>query len=58
MVEGLVKAAKSDALVIMTLYSPFIWAAHLGDITGHLQENPEAAKKGTGEHDRECKDYL
>jgi uroporphyrinogen decarboxylase len=45
-VEGLVKAAKSDALVIMTLYSPFMWAAHLGDITGHLQENPEAAKKG------------
>jgi uroporphyrinogen decarboxylase len=45
-VEGLVKAAKSDALVIMTLYSPFMWAAHLGDITAHLQENPEAAKKG------------
>lgn len=45
-VEGLVKAAKSDALVIMTLYSPFMWAAHLGDITNHLKENPEAAKKG------------
>jgi uroporphyrinogen decarboxylase len=45
-VEGLVQAAKPDALVIMTLYSPFMWAAHLGDITGHLQENPEAAKKG------------
>ena len=45
-VEGLVKAAKSDALVIMTLYSPFMWAAHLGDITAHLQEDPEAAKKG------------
>lgn len=45
-VEGLVKAAKSDALVIMTLYSPFMWAAHLGDITSHLKENPEAAKKG------------
>ena len=45
-VEGLVRAAKSDALVIMTLYSPFMWAAHLGDITNHLQENPEAAKKG------------
>src|SRR5512142_1366689 len=45
-VEGLVKAAKSEALVIMTLYSPFMWAAHLGDIAHHLQENPEAAKKG------------
>jgi uroporphyrinogen decarboxylase len=45
-VEGLVKAAKSEALVIMTLYSPFMWAAHLADITSHLTENPEAAKKG------------
>jgi uroporphyrinogen decarboxylase len=45
-VEGLVKAAKSEALVIMTLYSPLMWAAHLGDIATHLQENPEAAKKG------------
>lgn len=48
-VEGLVKAAKSEALVIMTLYSPFMWAAHLtedGDIARHFQENPEAAKKG------------
>lgn len=45
-VEGLVKAAGSDALVIMTLYSPFMWAAHLADITSHLRENPEAAKKG------------
>jgi uroporphyrinogen decarboxylase len=45
-VEGLVKAAKSDALVIMTLYSPFMWAAHLADITNHLTENPEAAKEG------------
>jgi len=45
-VEGLVKAAKSEAPVIMTLYSPFMWAAHLADINNHLQENPEAAKKG------------
>jgi uroporphyrinogen decarboxylase len=40
-VEGLVKAAKSEALVLMTLYSPFMWAAHLADITSHLKENPE-----------------
>ena len=47
--EGLVKAAKSEALVILTIYSPFMWAAHLaedGAITNHLQENPEAVKKG------------
>ncbi len=46
-VEGLVKAARSEALVIMTLYSPFMWAAHLDpDITAHLKEDPEAVKKG------------
>ena len=48
-VQGLVKAAKSEALVIMTVYSPFMWAAHLaedGDIATHLQENPEVVKKG------------
>lgn len=45
-VEGLVEAAKSEALVIVTLYSPFMWAAHLGDITNHLQEDPDAAKRG------------
>lgn len=45
-VEGLVKATRSEALVIMTLYSPFMWAAHLGDIATHLQEDPEAASKG------------
>jgi uroporphyrinogen decarboxylase len=45
-VEGLVKAAGPDALVIMTLYSPLMWAAHLGDIARHLEVNPEAAKKG------------
>ncbi|HEU0293204.1 MAG TPA: uroporphyrinogen decarboxylase family protein [Anaerolineales bacterium] len=47
--EGLVKAAKSEALVIMTLYSPFMWAAHLaedGIISKHLEEDPEAVKKG------------
>jgi len=48
-VEGLVKAAKSEALVIMTLYSPFMWAAHLaedGVLAQHLQEDTEAVKKG------------
>jgi uroporphyrinogen decarboxylase len=48
-VEGLVKAAQPEALVIMTLYSPFMWATHLdedADIANHLKENPEAVKKG------------
>ncbi len=46
---GLVKAAKNEALVIMTLYSPFMWAAQFdkeADIAAHLQENPEAVAKG------------
>jgi uroporphyrinogen decarboxylase len=48
-VEGLVKAAKSEALVIMTLYSPFMWAAHLAkdrDVAKQLEEDTEAVKKG------------
>jgi len=47
--EGLVKAAKSEALVIMTLYSPFMWARHLdpqADIAGQMREKPEAVSKG------------
>lgn len=48
-VEGLVRPASKAALVIMTVYSPFMWAAHLDQralIGNHLQENPEAVKKG------------
>jgi uroporphyrinogen decarboxylase len=48
-VEGLVKAAQSEALVVMTLYSPFMWAARLAEdavIADHLHENPEAVTKG------------
>jgi uroporphyrinogen decarboxylase len=48
-VEGLVKAVKGEALVIMTLYSPFMWASHLGgraNLANHLKENPDAVKKG------------
>jgi uroporphyrinogen decarboxylase len=47
--EGLVKAAGHAALVVMTLYSPFMWAMQLGkdaDIAAHLQENPEAVSQG------------
>ena len=48
-VEGLVKAAGKEALVVMTVYSPFMWAAHLdqaGLIGAHLQENPQAVSQG------------
>lgn len=46
-VEGLVKAAKSEALVIMTLYSPFMWAAHLDtEFAKHLEEDPQVVKQG------------
>ena len=46
---GLAQAAKPEALVIMTVYSPFMWARHAaGDaaLTAHLRENPEAVRKG------------
>ncbi len=48
-VEGLVKAAKEEALVIMTIYSPLMWALRLAkaeDMAQHLRENPEAVAKG------------
>lgn len=47
--KGLVKAAKNEALVIMTLYSPFMWAKRVAgdaDLARHLQENPDAVKRG------------
>lgn len=48
-VEGLVKAAKAEALVILTLYSPFMCAGHTTSdalLTRHIQENPQAVKRG------------
>ena len=48
-VEGLIKAAKKEALVILTLYSPFMCAAHTAGsetLTGHIRENPDQVKKG------------
>jgi uroporphyrinogen decarboxylase len=49
-VRGLVRAAGDEALVIMTLYSPFMWAAHAAEspdlLVEHLNENPEAVQKG------------
>jgi uroporphyrinogen decarboxylase len=48
-VDGLVKAAKHEALVILTLYSPFMSAGHTTSdlmITAHIKENPEQVKRG------------
>ncbi len=48
-VDGLVKAAKNEALVLMTLYSPFMCAGQttsLPLLTGHLEQDPEAVGKG------------
>lgn len=47
--EGLVKAAKADALVIMTVYSPLMWAGHLVGaelFNQHMREDPAAVAKG------------
>jgi uroporphyrinogen decarboxylase len=47
--EGLVQAAKGEALVIMTVYSPFMWAAGLAGaeiLAEHLREDPQAVRKG------------
>lgn len=48
-VRELAKESKNEALVIMTLYSPFMWTKRIsGESTleKHLKENPEAVKKG------------
>jgi uroporphyrinogen decarboxylase len=47
--EGLVKAAKHEALVIMTVYSPFMWASQLAGgetLADQLKDNPEAVSRG------------
>lgn len=48
-VKGLVDAAKREAMVIMTVYSPFMQAGRLagdGILDNHLKQNPEAVAKG------------
>jgi uroporphyrinogen decarboxylase len=47
-VDGLVKSAREEAMVIMTLYSPYMCARHTSKekITDHIKENSEKAKKG------------
>jgi uroporphyrinogen decarboxylase len=47
--KQLVNEVKSEALVIMTVYSPFMCAGQtIGDnlLTAHLKEDPEKVKKG------------
>ena len=55
-VEGLVKEAKKEAPIIVTLYSPFQCAGHISSmsraprsdelLSQHLQEDPDKVKKG------------
>lgn len=48
-VEGLIKAAKSEALIVVTLYSPFMCAGHTAGadvVTQHIKDDPQAVKKG------------
>lgn len=48
-VKGLVKEAKDEALVLVTLYSPFMCAGHtVGEqtLTQHIKEDPEKVKQG------------
>lgn len=48
-VRELVKDSKRDSLILMTLYSPFMCAGHCATaplLVKHLEENPEAVKKG------------
>lgn len=47
-VEGLVNAVGREALVILTLYSPFMWTRHFAgnvDLTDRFKNNPDAVKK-------------
>ena len=48
-VEGLAKAARRDALVLLTVYSPFMWALRYSDaetLAAHLREHPAAVQQG------------
>ncbi len=48
-VKGLVDALRSEALIVLTLYSPFMLAGRIGgthNLIDHLQEDPESVFKG------------
>jgi uroporphyrinogen decarboxylase len=47
--EGLVRAARDEALVVMTVYSPFMWARRWAGesvLLAHLREDPASVKRG------------
>ncbi|MBL8056182.1 MAG: hypothetical protein JNK29_05755 [Anaerolineales bacterium] len=48
-VAGLLRAAQAEALVVLTLYSPFMWARQTAGearLAQHLREDPEAVAQG------------
>jgi uroporphyrinogen decarboxylase len=48
-VRDLVKSSRKDALILMTLYSPYMCAGHCATaplLHRHLEENPDAVKRG------------
>lgn len=48
-VDGLVRAARHEALVILTLYSPFMWMVRIAkgeDVGDHFLKHPGAAAAG------------
>jgi len=48
-VKEIVKQTKKEALIIMTIYSPYMWAGQTSSYTtlwNHLHEDPEQVKKG------------
>jgi uroporphyrinogen decarboxylase len=50
-ISGIVKAAKREAVVIVTLYSPLMHAGHATNkdlLTDHLAKDPAAVAKGLG----------
>jgi uroporphyrinogen decarboxylase len=49
LVEGLLEAAGGEALVVLTIYSPFMWLAHMdyeGNLADHFREHPQAVQAG------------
>ena len=50
-VKGLVREAKGEALILHTLYSPFMLAGEAvgaETVVAHIRENPDATKRGIG----------
>jgi uroporphyrinogen decarboxylase len=48
-IEGIVKAMKSEAVVVVTLYSPYMGAIHTvppETFTAHWQQDPDAVRQG------------